>query len=96
MAKRKLTKAVTLLNDIQDKFNEVKGLLADYEVSLPEIMISVPFGIKELAEDFKASVKCSPPNELLGHFDAYFIVRGIKFVTYFIPERERAFYEEQE
>ena len=87
---------MTLLNEIQDKLNEVKGLLSDYEVTFPEILVSVPFGIKDLADDFNAKVKCSPPNELLAHFDAYFDIRGVKFVSYFIPERERKFYEDTE
>lgn len=96
MAKRKLTKAVTLLGEVQDKLSEVKGLLSDYEVGIPEVVVTVPLGIRELANEFKSPLKCSPKNELLDYFDAYFDTRGVRFVCYCIPERERAFYEEVE
>ena len=96
MAKRKLTKAVTLLGEVQDKLNEVKGLLSDYEVSVPEATILVTFGIKELANEFKVPLTCSPKDETTGYFNAFFITRGVRFMCYMIPERERMYYEEVE
>ena len=95
MAKRKLTKAIDLVNEVNEKIAEVKGLLSDYEVQVYPITIGVPFGLKELAQELKAEVHTSPTNDVTGWFDAYFDIRGARFVTYCINERERPFYEEE-
>lgn len=94
MAKKKLTKAIDLINEVNETIAEVKGLLNEYDIEVSPIIVSVPFGIKELSKEFKAELKCSPPNELTGLFDAYFDARGVRFVTYFISERDRPYYEE--